>query len=596
MDKLYRDKRRWVGGVWQAIIALGAGACMAGGGARVEVDGTLESFDEYVAGLPQDDTGAYIVEGDIRVTRRADLMDYYAAANLDNALILDRGITDVDNKYTASGALGLTYCVSSAFGANHARVRDTFAAAAQQWMDATKLAATDEPTVRLTYVPAEDASCNAGNPRVFFDVSPSSSPAFVARSFFPNDGRADRSVLITPAAFPVYHARTFQGVLRHEIGHVLGFRHEHINALGGECDESVDHPRWRPLTSYDVPSVMHYREPHGAHCFNSGLTDYTLTTHDHAGVRCLYTTQARSASNQAADACRALTALSSAAAGFGVDNDGRFYRWTRSTAAAQVTSTVSVYAPPTVSAAQHWRTLWSASEPAATATVGILVGGTGRLYRRTAAGLWRWTGTTWVALSGNAGTTAVVARVSGDLFRLNADGSLDRFLAGSSTATRILGTSAPGRALYAGSNDLFLVDANGSLRQWTQPSSALVGSWSGVMGTGIEAVAKTEAGRVFVLLRGSEGTVMVRGSTGVWTTLTTAASGGASALWGGLEVPYISAIDRPSTTIDESKTVLRNPVGTSWYKYALSSSRLMKGGNLRVAVHINDKPYAYETP
>jgi len=579
-----------------AIAASTAIAC-APGSEQPEIGSTLVSFDEYVASLPTDDTGAYVVEGDLRVHAREDLYDYYAASQLDSALILDKGDTNVDSKYSVSRALNLTYCVSSDFGAKHDLVRDTVAAAAEEWMKATKIASSDAPTVKFTYVPAEDSDCDAGNSSVFFDVSPTNTNKYFAASFYPSDTRDHRSLLITPEAFPDFEERTFKGVMRHELGHILGFRHEHINKLGGECDESVQFPNWRPLTPYDVPSVMHYRDPSGTKCFNSGRTDYVLTTYDNAGVRCLYSTQARSAADTAGDACRALTALSSVSAkSFHIDHDGRLFRLVQSTANGNVTSTLSQYVPAATTTAQIWSTVWTASESSATATTGVFVGGAKRLYRRTPSTLLRRSGTSWVSLPGSAGASVVVAKVSGDLFRLNANGTIDRFVAGSSVATPILTAAATGRKIFAGNSDLFRVDADGSLRQWTETAAALTGTWSGIMGTGIKAVAKTETGAIFALLTGSSGTVMKRGANAVWTSITTAASGGASAIWGGLEVPYLSSLDAPSTANDESKVIKRNPSGTTWTKYALSSTSIMKGGNRRVAIHTNGRAYGYATP
>jgi len=49
---------------------------------------------------------------------------------------------------------------------------------------------------------------------------------------------------------------TSQGVFRHELGHVLGLRHEHIRAPGTFCTEDSS---WRGVTAYDSASVMHYR-------------------------------------------------------------------------------------------------------------------------------------------------------------------------------------------------------------------------------------------------------------------------------------------------------------------------------------------------
>src|SRR5690242_12940239 len=63
--------------------------------------------------------------------------------------------------------------------------------------------------------------------------------AFIAAAFFPNDPLERRRVLIDPS----YYAPSMRfdpvGVLRHELGHVLGFRHEHIRGCGPTTDREV---------------------------------------------------------------------------------------------------------------------------------------------------------------------------------------------------------------------------------------------------------------------------------------------------------------------------------------------------------------------
>ena len=49
---------------------------------------------------------------------------------------------------------------------------------------------------------------------------------FIASAFFPDDPLDRRRVLIDPSYFTTNFDK--RGVLRHELGHVLGFRHEHI--------------------------------------------------------------------------------------------------------------------------------------------------------------------------------------------------------------------------------------------------------------------------------------------------------------------------------------------------------------------------------
>ena len=75
--------------------------------------------------------------------------------------------------------------------------------------------------------------------------------------FLPNDIRRDRQVLITDAAFGALpDGVSFEGVLRHELGHTLGVRHEPI-WLDRPCTPEPSDDA-RQVTVFDEDSVMHY--------------------------------------------------------------------------------------------------------------------------------------------------------------------------------------------------------------------------------------------------------------------------------------------------------------------------------------------------
>lgn len=96
--------------------------------------------------------------------------------------------------------------------------------------------------------------------------------AFIAAAFFPSYPSARRFVNIDPSFFTTAYDKT--GVLRHEVGHVLGYRHEHIRDILG-CRQEGTH--WLPITPYDAHSVMHYM------CGGGGTLSLRLTDIDKQG-------------------------------------------------------------------------------------------------------------------------------------------------------------------------------------------------------------------------------------------------------------------------------------------------------------------------
>lgn len=171
--------------------------------------------------------------------------------------------------------MNLTYCVSNAWGANKARVIGEMAQATRAWEQVAR--------VKFNYLPAHDANCSNTNPGVVFSVVPWTGGG--ACAFFPSGGGCvPRTLVMNLASFPNSSAPNAQsvGVFRHELGHILGLRHEHIHpssglVCGGETGS------WRPVTGYDRGSVMHY-----PWCNGVSTSDLSITTADASGVSKLY--------------------------------------------------------------------------------------------------------------------------------------------------------------------------------------------------------------------------------------------------------------------------------------------------------------------
>ena len=82
-------------------------------------------------------------------------------------------------------------------------------------------------------------------------------PGVLARAFFPNAPAPDRVVSIGASYFGA-HGHPPEGILRHELGHVLGFRHEHIRSGAPRIFPRENTAGTIDMTVYDAKSVMHY--------------------------------------------------------------------------------------------------------------------------------------------------------------------------------------------------------------------------------------------------------------------------------------------------------------------------------------------------
>ena len=236
----------------------------------------------------------YLVEWDFPIRAEGELRDYYethyngrrskSAVKLTPQVGPDTVQCNtnpppancIDDKFYQNEQLGLRYCVSNDFGANKATIVSNMEQAANGWQQVAN--------IWFQYVPTHDGSCRQTDPvpsSVAFKVSPWSGPG--ACSFWPySDG--DRACVATTLVYNTsadFSPNTMLGVLKHEIGHILGFHHEHLRADAGGCALY----EMRYLTPWDPNSIMGYPAVWGG-CAIGGGND--ITKSDGVGARALY--------------------------------------------------------------------------------------------------------------------------------------------------------------------------------------------------------------------------------------------------------------------------------------------------------------------
>lgn len=243
-----------------------------------------DPFDEaklqaYLDTLPQDE-GLFIIEADLPMTEdevKAYLVNQSSgttpAAGRGGELIVNLHLGQQDF-YRNPSDRTLTYVISKASfpsETNYRSVMDLMASATEDWEDACT-----ECQIDFQHLDKLDAGADPGNAN-FVVRHRDTGGAFIARAFFPHDQGDRREIVIDPSFFQTDFDKT--GVLRHELGHVLGYRHEHTRGVMG-C--RFEDGNWVPLTEYDPDSVMHY------FCGGAGSFALEITEVDQAGHRILY--------------------------------------------------------------------------------------------------------------------------------------------------------------------------------------------------------------------------------------------------------------------------------------------------------------------
>ncbi len=259
-------------------IAAGIGlvAALAAGTASA-AEQEVPTFQEFEAGAFEDVDGQYVVNGDEPVANTGALRQFYDSMVSSPRHVVEDGlivntVNGRDDAWSASQVGDLRYCVSDKFRGDKAAVVAATADGAALWEAASS-------AIDFVYVPSADATCTTRNNDVVFSVEPTKTQQYIARAFFPSSTDRNRNVLVNATSLQNAGSWTPANIMGHELGHTLGFRHEHTRPEAGTCFEDDN---WRPLTPYDSASIMHYPQCNGT------SDDLSFTSTDGQGVRALY--------------------------------------------------------------------------------------------------------------------------------------------------------------------------------------------------------------------------------------------------------------------------------------------------------------------
>ena len=257
-------------------------------------------FQRFLDKLPQltlDGRTDYLIEGDLRLTRqdvRRNLLKYLQSQNQTRETARARQVgSSSDELYVMTDAnerpakwslqeRALTYAVHrnsfshpDAPSGLYDEVVRNMQDAAKEWVEPCDCG------LSITHRAEHDVDPSLDNVTFIVRFVPGSS-GLIALAFFPNDPKEKRYISVWKG----YRTSQFDrvGVFRHELGHVMAYRHAHINGVPG-CAQEADNPHWIALSPYDSKSAMHY--PCGGNTSNK----FMLSDRDKADHKAYYAAQ-----------------------------------------------------------------------------------------------------------------------------------------------------------------------------------------------------------------------------------------------------------------------------------------------------------------
>jgi len=263
--------------------------------AVTEAPVTQPTWEQFLEGVEQEPgTGLYIYDGDVPVASLEELQAIYArlfaplsprelGTHRQNLAVAPRPDSG-NERWSDTDKKRLTSCVGTAFGSRYPLVVEAMAQATAAW---ERIADVD-----FTHLAAEDARCDNANANVLFDVNPApvvdeffgfGPPLYNARAFFPSWERRRRNIYVNFERHGYLAIdETLTGLMRHELGHVLGFAHEAMRPEAWTRCHAPEGSLWRAITAYDPGSVMHFPE-----CGSTNLT-FRISATDAEGAASVY--------------------------------------------------------------------------------------------------------------------------------------------------------------------------------------------------------------------------------------------------------------------------------------------------------------------